>query len=220
MDTGHDNIGIGACTPGDDAVAPLEADVGSGAGGGAFVQTVLGVSFQVEVHAGGALDSICHSIQTAIAHRGDHLALTVQIQRDGGGDAVDLCKVDLDDSQGLELVEEGILEDVEHFACAQLLVAVVGHALDLVAQRLAHLGGQVVAVVLLQHEADAALAALAVDADDVGVVGAADVVGVHRDVFRNRQREKEAHANPLRKQYYEKRDDSDKLKLDSVEEDL
>ena len=38
------------------------------------------------------------------------------------------------------------------------------------------------------------------------------------DVFRNRQREKEAHANPLRKQYYEKRDDSDKLKLDSVEE--
>ena len=40
------------------------------------------------------------------------------------------------------------------------------------------------------------------------------------DVSRNRQREKEAHANPLRKQYYEKRDDSDKLKLDSVEEDL
>lgn len=40
------------------------------------------------------------------------------------------------------------------------------------------------------------------------------------DVFRNRQREKEARANPLRKQYYEKRDDSDKLKLDSVEDDL
>mgnify|MGYP000450025162 CR=1 FL=1 len=39
------------------------------------------------------------------------------------------------------------------------------------------------------------------------------------DVFRNRQREKEAHANPLRKQYYEKRDDSDKLKLDTVDED-
>lgn len=40
------------------------------------------------------------------------------------------------------------------------------------------------------------------------------------DVFRNRQSEKKAHANPLRKQYYERRDDSDKLKLDSVEEDL
>ena len=40
------------------------------------------------------------------------------------------------------------------------------------------------------------------------------------DVIRNRMREKEAHAIPMRKQYYERRDDSDKLKLDSVEEDL
>ena len=40
------------------------------------------------------------------------------------------------------------------------------------------------------------------------------------DVFRNRLRDKEAHANPLRKQYYEKRDDSDKLKLDTVDDDV
>lgn len=40
------------------------------------------------------------------------------------------------------------------------------------------------------------------------------------DVFRNRQSEMLANANPLRKQYYDKKDDSDKLKLDSVEEDL
>lgn len=40
------------------------------------------------------------------------------------------------------------------------------------------------------------------------------------DVYRNRLRDEEAHARPLRKQYYEKRDDSDKLKLDSLEEDL
>ena len=105
----------------------------------------------MEVHAGGALDSVCHSIQTAIAHRGDHLAPAVQIQRDGGGDAVDLCEVGLDDRQGLRLVEEGILEDVEHFACAQLLVAVVGHALDLVAQRLAHLGSFAITRVLVIH---------------------------------------------------------------------
>ena len=39
------------------------------------------------------------------------------------------------------------------------------------------------------------------------------------DVFRNRRREKAARTNPLRKQYYEKRDDSDKLKLDTVDED-
>ncbi|MDR0962575.1 MAG: 4-hydroxythreonine-4-phosphate dehydrogenase PdxA [Mediterranea sp.] len=40
------------------------------------------------------------------------------------------------------------------------------------------------------------------------------------DIFRNRQRDKAAHANPLRKQYYEKRDDSDKLKLDVSEDTL
>lgn len=40
------------------------------------------------------------------------------------------------------------------------------------------------------------------------------------DIFRNRERSREATAHPLRKQYYEKRDDSDKLKLDSVEDDL
>ena len=40
------------------------------------------------------------------------------------------------------------------------------------------------------------------------------------DVFRNRCRYRARHANPLRKQYYEKRDDSDKLKLDAPDEML
>ena len=40
------------------------------------------------------------------------------------------------------------------------------------------------------------------------------------DVYRNRQMDKEISKNPLRKQYYDKRDDSDKLKLDAVEEEV
>lgn len=36
------------------------------------------------------------------------------------------------------------------------------------------------------------------------------------DVWKNRQAYDAAHENPLRKQYYERRDDSDKLKLDST----
>ncbi len=40
------------------------------------------------------------------------------------------------------------------------------------------------------------------------------------DVFRNRKRDKACRVNPLRKQYYEKRDDSDKLKLDAPDETL
>ena len=40
------------------------------------------------------------------------------------------------------------------------------------------------------------------------------------DVYRNRLCDKIIRANPLRKQYHEKRDDSDKLKLDTVDDDI
>jgi len=40
------------------------------------------------------------------------------------------------------------------------------------------------------------------------------------DVFRNRRFEKGLRVNPLRKQYYEKRDDSDKLKLDTIDDEI
>ncbi|MBQ0021829.1 MAG: 4-hydroxythreonine-4-phosphate dehydrogenase PdxA, partial [Prevotellaceae bacterium] len=39
------------------------------------------------------------------------------------------------------------------------------------------------------------------------------------DITRNRNRFDQARRNPLKKQYFEKRDDSDKLKLDQAEED-
>ena len=52
-----------------------------------------------------------------------------------------------------------------------------------------------------------------------GIIGNTEALSRAIDVFRNRQREKVARANQLRKQYYEKRDDSDKLKLDTVDED-
>lgn len=40
------------------------------------------------------------------------------------------------------------------------------------------------------------------------------------DVYRNRQIDKEIHKRPLKKQYYDKRDDSDKLKLDTIDDSL
>lgn len=39
------------------------------------------------------------------------------------------------------------------------------------------------------------------------------------DIFRNRIQYDNCHAHPLHKQYYEKRDDSDKLKLDQITEE-
>jgi 4-hydroxythreonine-4-phosphate dehydrogenase len=43
---------------------------------------------------------------------------------------------------------------------------------------------------------------------------------VAMNIFRNRRRDDTARANPLRRQYYEKQDDSDKLKLDTVDDDV
>ena len=67
-DTGHDNVGVGTGTPCDCVVAPDKPHIGGCAGGRALVQAVLRVVFQMEVHAGGALDSVGYGIQTAVAH--------------------------------------------------------------------------------------------------------------------------------------------------------
>lgn len=40
------------------------------------------------------------------------------------------------------------------------------------------------------------------------------------DIWRSRRQENAIRRNPLRKQYYEKRDDSDKLKLDTVDDEV
>ena len=87
----------------------------------------------MEVHAGGALDSVGYSIQTAVAHRGDHLALAVQFQRDRGGNAVYLCKVGFHHVQRLCAVEVGILEDVQHLGQRKVVTSVGNGRLDAVA---------------------------------------------------------------------------------------
>ena len=84
LDTGNDDVRVGAGTPGHAAIPPGKAHIRSRAGGTALVQAVLRVAFQMEIHPGGALDGVGHSIQTTIAHRSDHLALTVQVQGDRG----------------------------------------------------------------------------------------------------------------------------------------
>ena len=38
------------------------------------------------------------------------------------------------------------------------------------------------------------------------------------DIFRHRNHEEAIHANPLKKQYFDKRDDSYRLKLDSSDD--
>ena len=60
---------------------------------------------------------------------------------------------------------------------------------------------------------------------DITGQGIADESGMRNaiylaiDIFRNRLWEEEIHSNPLRKQYFDKKDDSYKLKLDAPEEE-
>ena len=75
-----------------------------------------------------------------------------------------------------------ILEDLVDLIRHEFLVLVVGNAFDTVTEVLAHLLRHVDAVFLLHDEADAALAGLAVDADDVAVVLAADILRVDVEV--------------------------------------
>ena len=62
-DTGNDDIGVGAATPGLLAGCPFQAHIAASAGVGIVVQCVLAVMHQGEVHAGGLLDGVGHSIQ-------------------------------------------------------------------------------------------------------------------------------------------------------------
>ena len=175
---------MGAAAPGLLTRGPSQADVGAGTGVSVGIQRVFAVMYQGEVHAGLLLDGGRHGIQATVACGGALGLLAVDRQCDVGGDRVVrvLDEVCFGDVERAVVVEVGSLKDVQHFLHAQFAVLVVADILDAVAQILAHLRRRVIAVVLLQQEADAALAALAVDADDVGIVGTANIVRVDRDV--------------------------------------
>ena len=75
-----------------------------------------------------------------------------------------------------------LLEYLVYLVGEELLVLAVGYALDEISHALAHLLGKIVAEACLENIADTALARLAVDADNVGFVLSADVLGVDREI--------------------------------------
>ena len=140
---------------------------------------------QGEVHAGGLLDGVGHSIQTAVADsiagNGGVAAVSHGNMGGNGGIRV-LGKVCFRNIQRGLVVQVSALEHIQHFLDAQLFVLVVGYILYAVAKVFPHARRGIVAVILLQQEADAALTALAVDADDIGIVSAANVMRVNGNV--------------------------------------
>ena len=79
-------------------------------------------------------------------------------------------------------VHELTAEDIVNVIRRQLAVLLVGNVLYRIAHNLAELCRQRNTVLLFKEEADTALAALAVDTDNVAVVLSADILGVDRQV--------------------------------------
>ena len=175
---------MGTAAPGLLAGGPFQADVGAGAGVRVGIQGVLAVVYERKVHSGLLLDGRGNGIQAAIAGG-------CALDRAAAAGDDDICRnaavrvldeVRVRHIERLDVVEVAVLKDAQHLFHAQLAVLVVADVLDAVAEVLAHLRRRIVAVVLLQQEADTALAALGVDADDVGIVGTTNVVWVNGDV--------------------------------------
>ena len=109
--------------------------------------------------------------------------LSVLRKGDIGVDAVrHPVEIHMGNGNGRIVQEVMTAEDIQDLARLQLLVLPVGDRLAQIAQVLPHTGGKHVTVSLLQQISDAALAALGVDPDHVGVVGAVDIVRVDRNI--------------------------------------
>ena len=184
VNAGLGDVRVAARAPVHLAVRRLNAHIGhSGGAGVLLLQAVLGIDFQGVVHASIVLQGVAESIQAAVAG-------LVQL----GNDAV-LAKGHIaarPTGQGLKAhiphgnrgvdVQVAQGEHPQHIVGFQLPMLVIGDVLAEVTKMLPHPGGQHITVGVLQKIADAALAALGVDPDDIGIVSAADIPGVDGDI--------------------------------------
>ena len=112
---------------------------------------------QGEVHAGGLLDGVGHSIQTAVADsiagNGGVAAVSHGNMGGNGGIRV-LGKVCFRNIQRGLVVQVSALEHIQHFLDAQLFVLVVGYILYAVAKVFPNARRGIVAVILLHHVPD------------------------------------------------------------------
>ena len=145
---------------------------------------MLAVVYQRKVHPGLLLDGRGHGVQTTVAGGCAGGRAAAAGDRHLGGDAAVLVldEVRLGHIQRRGVVEIALFKNGEDLLHAQLTMLMIADFLDAVAEILPHFGRRVVAVVLLQQEADAALAALGVDADNIGIVGTADVMRVDGNI--------------------------------------
>ena len=164
------------------ALFVADADVCDRAGAGALLKRMLFIGHKVVLQAEMLLHCVADCVQTSVTRCHDHACLAAAGCRYLCNDTIMLLEVYFLDLVRLGDVLEGILENLEDFFRLQFLVQLVGYAFCRIAHRLAHLLRKLQSIVLLQNIADAALSGLAVDPDDIRIVGATDIGRVDRQV--------------------------------------
>ena len=156
-----------------------QAEVSDAAGIGVTVQIVFAVDEVAELDAIGLADGIADGIQLAVAGPFEDDFFVVGADQDFADPFIAfLLEREVFDFQRRIGIEVVLLEDVVDFGRFQFLMLVVRYFLDEVAEVFAHLLRHVDAVILFHDETYAALAGLAVDADDVGIVRAAHIMRI------------------------------------------
>ena len=113
---------------------------------------------------------IADGIQTTVSRSSDKLRFSFigDIHRYG-------YNISLTDKVIIIDIHVFLLEQIVDLIWQQLLVLMVGYILHIIANLLAHIGWQIIAVVFLEHVADAALTGLRVDADNICFIDTSDI---------------------------------------------
>ena len=143
---------------------------------------MLLIDLEVEVESVILLQCICDGVQTAVSGSHDFLRFPLVLRGDRGDDSVVLLEVHLRNAVRTVDVFEAVDEQLEDLVRCKLSVFVVGFGLDRVADSLAHKLRQPEPEVMFQDKCDSALSGLAVDADHVSVIVAADVGRINRNI--------------------------------------
>ena len=143
---------------------------------------MLRVALKAELKPEQSTEGIADSVQPPVSGCLDDPFFAVLDNGHARADSVLLHKMALGHGKRRLDVDVGLPEDFIDFFRFQLLVVDVGDMLDRVSEVLSHLGGEIETVFLFEKVADAPLARLRVDANDIAVVLPADVLGVDEKI--------------------------------------
>ena len=183
FDGSRHGIRIHAGTPGRDTFFIGQAEVGDTAGFSHTVQVMFRIGQVLDVQVIGGADGILDRIELAVAAAfQDDLAAGGPDEDPAVPGALAFLHREVLQFDRQDTIDVIVLEEIEDFIGFQFLMAVIGNFFDEVTEVFTHRLWHIDAVVGLHDEAHTALAGLAVDPDDIGIVGAAHVVGIDIEV--------------------------------------